>query len=318
MEHTRWDDFLVAEHEMIERAMAVLKSSLDDLEQAAAKPVQMIRALDFLLEFGDKIHNRKEEELLFPLMGQRGIPTEGGPLGVMLMEHQAERALIAAMIMQAKGLKSATPEAREEYRRKGYDYLKIRAEHIWKENDVLYKMGQRVLSEEDNTALLAGFARVDAETYGETARDKFRQMLKEVEESARVQTRLIDNLSSEQLHGIMEAMPFEVTFVDAEDTVAYFNRLDREKLFPRTRSVIGRKVQKCHPEKSVDTVEAIVEGFKNKTRDKAEFWIDFRNDKILIRYFPVYSEDGAYLGVLEVTQAIGWIQSLQGQKRLLD
>lgn len=318
MEHTRWDDFLVAEHEMIERAMAVLKSCLDDLEQAAAKPVQMIRALDFLLEFGDKMHNRKEEELLFPLMAQKGIPVEGGPLAVMLMEHRAERELLVAMIMQAKTFKSATPEAREEYRRKGLEYLKIRAEHIWKENDVLYKMGQRVLSEEDNTALLAGFSKIDTETYGTFARDKFRQMLKEVEESARVRTRLIDNLSYAQLHGIMEAMPFEVTFVDAEDTVAYFNRLDREKLFPRTRSVVGRKVQKCHPEKSVDTVHAIVDGFKNKTRDKAEFWIDFRGDKILIRYFPVYDEEGDYLGVLEVTQAIGWIQSLQGQKRLLD
>jgi DUF438 domain-containing protein len=303
---------------MIERAMAVLKSCLDDLDQAAGKPVQMIRALDFLLEFGDKIHNRKEEELLFPLMGQRGIPTEGGPLGVMLMEHRAERDLLAAMIMQAKGLKSAAPEVREEYRRKGYDYLKIRAEHIWKENDVLYKMGQRVLTEADNTDLLAGFAKIDTETYGGAARDRFRQMVHEVEAIAKVRTRLIDNLSFEQLHGIMEALPFEVTFVDAEDTVAYFNRLDREKLFPRTRSVIGRKVQKCHPEKSVDTVHAIVEGFKNRTRDKAEFWIDFRGDKILIRYFPVYGEEGEYMGVLEVTQAVGWIQSLQGQKRLLD
>lgn len=318
MEHTRWDDFLVAEHEMIERAMAVLKSCLDDLEQAAARPVQMIRALDFLLEFGDKIHNRKEEELLFPLMAQKGIPMEGGPLAVMLMEHRAERELLVAMLMQSKTFKSATVDAREDYRRKGLEYLKIRAEHIWKENDVLYKMGQRILSDADNTALLEGFSKIDTETYGATARDKFRQMLKEVEESARVRTRLIDNLSSEQLHGIMEAMPFEVTFVDAEDTVAYFNRLDREKLFPRTRSVIGRKVQKCHPEKSVDTVHAIVDGFKNKTRDKAEFWIDFRGDKILIRYFPVYGEEGEYMGVLEVTQAIGWIQALQGQKRLLD
>ncbi|MHB8790488.1 MAG: PAS domain-containing protein [Desulfobulbaceae bacterium] len=318
MEHTRWDDFLVAEHEMIERAMAVLKACLDDLEQAAARPVQMIRALDFLLEFGDKIHNRKEEELLFPLMAEKGIPVEGGPLGVMLMEHKAERELLTAMIMQAKTFKSALPEAREEYRRKGLDYLKIRADHIWKENDVLFKMGQRVMSDDDNAALLNGFAKINAETYGETAADKFRQMLKEVEESAQVQTRLIDNLSYAQLHAIMEAMPFEVTFVDADDTVAYFNRLDREKLFPRTRSVVGRKVQKCHPEKSVDTVHAIVDGFKNKTRDKAEFWIDFRGDKILIRYFPVYGDDGAYMGVLEVTQAIGWIQSLEGQKRLLD
>lgn len=65
-------------------------------------------------------------------------------------------------------------------------------------------------------------------------------------------------------------------------------------------------------------VREIVQGFKNRTRDKAEFWIDFRGDKILIRYFPVYGDGGEYLGVLEVTQAVGWIQSLQGQKRLLD
>ena len=100
--------------------------------------------------------------------------------------------------------------------------------------------------------------------------------------------------------------------------MAYFNRLDKPKLFPRTRSVIGRKVQKCHPEKSVDTVEKIVTGFRNKTLDKAEFWIDFRDDKVLIRYFPVYNDAGDYMGVLEVTQEIGWIQGIEGQKRLLD
>ncbi len=318
MEFTRWDDFLVAEHEMIERSMAVLKSCLENLDESAVNPVQMMRAMDFLLEFGDKVHNRKEEELLFPLMQERGIPVEGGPLGVMLMEHQAERELLGAMMMQAKGLKDASGTEIEEYRSKGLEYLQIRAEHIWKENDVLFKMGAKVTGDEDNTALLEGFARIDSETYGATARDKFQQMLKEVEEGARIRTRLIENLSYDQIHAIMEAMPFEVTFVDADDVVAYFNRLDREKLFPRTRSVIGRTVTKCHPEKSVDTVHAIVDGFKNKTRESAEFWIDFRDDKILIRYFPVYDDHGAYMGVLEVTQAIGWIQVIEGQKRLLD
>lgn len=318
METTRWDDFLVAEHEMIERAMAVLHSCLDKLDESAHNPVRMIRAMDFLLEFGDKIHNRKEEELLFPLMQQRGIPVEGGPLGVMLMEHQAERDLLAAMLMEARGLHGADEEAREEYRRKGLEYLKIRAEHIWKENDVLYKMGQKVIDENDNTSLLEGFHRIDTDAYGDTAREKFQQMLKEVENGTGTGRKLVENLSYDQLHGIFEAMPFEITFVDADDSVAYFNRLDREKLFPRTRSVIGRKVEKCHPEKSVGTVRTIVEGFKNRTRDKAEFWIDFRGDKILIRYFPVYGDAGEYMGVLEVTQAVGWIQSLEGQKRLLD
>lgn len=318
MEFTRWDDFLVAEHEMIERAMAVLKECLDSLDDSAANPVQMMRAMDFLLEFGDKIHNRKEEELLFPLMQERGIPVEGGPLGVMLMEHQAERDLIFTMLMQAKGLKDASADVKEQYRSKGLEYLTIRAEHIWKENDVLFKMGQRVTDEQDNADLLLGFAEINNETYGPTASAKFQQMLQEAEQGVQAKTRLIENLTYAQIHAVMEAMPFEVTFVDAEDTVAYFNRLDREKIFPRTRSVIGRKVDKCHPEKSVDIVNAIVEGFKNKTRDTAEFWIDFRDEKVLIRYFPVYDDAGGYMGVLEVTQAIGWIQSLEGQKRLLD
>ncbi|MDW7773593.1 MAG: PAS domain-containing protein [Desulfobulbaceae bacterium] len=318
MEFTRWDDFLVAEHEMIERAMAVLRQCLDDLDVSVQNPVQMMRAMDFLLEFGDRIHNRKEEELLFPLMQERGIPVEDGPLGVMLMEHQAERDLLGTMLMQAKELKNASAEEKERYRAKGLEYLKIRAEHIWKENDVLFKMGQRVTNEQDNSDLLREFSRINTETYGESAAGKFQQMLLEVEEGANIRTRLIENLSYEQIHAVMEAMPFEVTFVDADDAVAYFNRLDREKIFPRTRSVIGRKVEKCHPGKSVDMVREIVAGFKNRTRDSAEFWIDFRGDKILIRYFPVYDEAGKYIGVLEVTQAIGWIQSLEGQKRLLD
>lgn len=318
MQHTRWDDFLIAEHEMIERAMAVLKKCLEDLETATKKPVQMIRAMDFLLEFGDKVHNRKEEELLFPHMESKGIPVKGGPLGVMLMEHQAERELLGAMIMQAKSLRDSSDAERDEYRGKGLEYLKIRAEHIWKENDVLFKMGVKVTGDEDNKELLEGFARINTETYGENAQEIFLQMLKEVEGGEQVKTRLVENLSYEQIHGIFEALPFEVTFVDADDVVAYFNRLDKEKLFPRTRSVVGRKVQKCHPEKSVDTVQQIVDGFKKKTRDKAEFWINFRDEKVLIRYFPVYADDGSYMGVLEVTQAIGWLKELEGEKRLLD
>lgn len=318
MKQTRWDDFLIAEHEMIERAMAVLKNCLENFDEAAQNPLQMTRAIDFLLEFGDKIHNRKEDYMLFPHMESKGIPVKGGPLGVMLMEHEAERELLASMIMQAKGIRYAPDDEKQDYKNKGFEYLKIRAEHIWKENDVLFKMGVKVTGEEDNTELLEGFLRIDTEAYGETAREKFQQMLKEVEGGEKVKTRLVENLSYDQLHGILEAMPFEVTFVDADDVVAYFNRLDREKLFPRTRSVIGRKVQKCHPEKSVDTVKQIVEGFRKKTLEKAEFWINFRDEKVLIRYYPVYGDAGEYMGVLEVTQAIGWLKELEGEKRLLD
>ena len=315
--YTRWDDFLVAEHEMIERAMAVLRSNLEKIDEAIKTPLQMQRAIDFLLEFGDKVHNTKEEKFLFPLMEQKGLPVQGGPIGVMLMEHDAERKLLQRMMAELPNLSEDTTVARQKFAAEGFEYLTIRAEHIWKENDVLYAMGRKVFSDEDNAFLLGSFKTLDRQRYGDAARDHYAQMLAEVEKYSEARKRLIRNLSYEQIDAIMETLPFEVTFVDAEDTVAYFNKLDKTKLFPRTRSVIGRKVEKCHPEKSVDMVNQIVSGFKERTMDHAEFWIDFRDDKILIRYYPVYSEAGEYMGVLEVTQAIGAIQKIEGEKRLM-
>ncbi len=314
---SRWDDWLVAEHEMIERAMEVLKANLDKVSSGTCDVVQTGRAIDFLLEFGDKIHNTKEEKFLFPRMGERGAPTEGGPIGVMLLEHDMERTLLAKMQLALDGLLAAPDDKKAVFVKEGLEYLSIRAEHIWKENDILYAMARQILNEDDFSYLLEAFQESNLQHYGEKAAEKFDTMLKELEEGGK-KTRLVENLSTDQLHAIMETLPMEVTFVDAEDTVAYFNRLDKEKIFARTRSVIGRKVHKCHPEKSVDTVLKIVEGFKNKTMDKAEFWINFRDEKVLIRYFPVYSDDGDYMGVLEVTQEVAWIQKLEGQKLLLD
>lgn len=317
MTETRWDAFLLNEHEMIERAMDVLRQELDKVPALAHRPVALRRAIDFLVEFGDHIHNQKEEQFLFPRMVERGIPASG-PIRVMLLEHEAERNLLAQMMGEVTALPSASNRTRVEYRQKGLEYLEIRANHIWKENDVLYAMGRQVLTEADNVELLAAFGKVNADAYGDTAAQKFVAMLGEVEEGGKVRTGLLRNLSPDQLEAVMEALPVEVTFVDADDTVAYFNRLDKEKIFPRTRSVVGRKVQKCHPAHSVHRVMQIVNEFKAGTRDEATFWIDFAGDKILIQYFPVRDEDGGYIGTLEVTQRIGEIQKLSGQKRLLD
>ncbi len=317
MTHQRWEEVLVAEHEMIERAMEVMKSELPKLAPGKSHSRQLSRAIDFLLQFGDKLHNHKEEDHLFPLMEQRGIPSQGGPIAVMLMEHEAERTLLTSMLAQLPDLQRSDADQIAAFIREGNEYLQVRANHIWKENDVLYPMGKRVLSEEDNDALLVAFAELDADHYGPEAAAHYAKMLDEVEQSAEAQASLVHNLSYEQIHGIMETLPFEVTFVDAEDTVAYFNRLDKDKVFVRTRSVIGRKVHKCHPSHSVDKVLEIVQGFKAGTLDKAEFWIDLKGEKILIRYLPVRDDAGTYLGVLEVTQEVGWLQKLEGEKRLL-
>ena len=317
MQNNTWDKLLVDDHEMIERAMDVLKKELMKMPDKPHDSFVIRRAVDFLLEFGDRTHNRKEETVLFPLMVKHGIP-EDGPIRVMLMEHESERNLLAKMMTDISGLEKATVEEKEMFKQKGIEYLEIRANHIWKENDVLFNMGRQVFQEKENQYLMEEFDRISTSAYGESAYQKFAQMLEEVEKGSKVRQSLIHNLSMEQIDAIMETMPVEITFVDADDTVAYFNRLDKDKIFVRTRSVIGRKIEMCHPEKSVDKVRRIVEGFKDGTRDKAEFWIDFMGDKILIRYFPLRNEEGDYIGVLEVTQRIGEIQKIKGEKRLLD
>ena len=128
---------------------------------------------------------------------------------------------------------------------------------------------------------------------------------------------MIENIPSEFIEPILDALPVEISFIDVDDTVKYYSK-GGNRVFPRTPAVIGKKVQDCHPLQSLHKVAEILNRFNEGTLDKAEFWIDFMGDKILIRYFPVRNEEGDYIGVLEVTQRIGEIQKIKGEKRLLD
>jgi len=127
---------------------------------------------------------------------------------------------------------------------------------------------------------------------------------------------LIENVASETLEAILDALPVEISFVDEDDVVRYFNK-DGDRIFPRPRSVLGRKVQNCHPKESVHKVQQILDEMKAGTRDVAEFWIDLKGMKVYIRYFAVRDSDGRYLGCLEVSQDITDIQKIEGEKRLL-
>jgi len=124
-------------------------------------------------------------------------------------------------------------------------------------------------------------------------------------------------LTAEEVEAILETIPVDLTFVDGEDRVRYFNRAGR-RIFARTKAVIGRRVQQCHPKKSVNVVERILNSFRRGERDVAEFWIRVGGRLIHIRYFAVRDGDGKYLGTLEVTQDITGIKGIEGEKRLLD
>jgi len=128
---------------------------------------------------------------------------------------------------------------------------------------------------------------------------------------------MLEVFSTETLEAILDALPVEVSFVDETDTVRYYSKGDK-RIFKRTPAVIGRKVQDCHPPKSLHKVEQVISDLKSGKRDVAEFWIDLHGQKIYIRYFAVRDKAGKYLGTLEVTQDITDLQKITGEKRLLD
>ena len=124
------------------------------------------------------------------------------------------------------------------------------------------------------------------------------------------------SLSEEEIDGIFESLPVDISFVGKDDTVRYFNKLN-ERIFKRTKAVIGKKVQQCHPQKSLDKVNQILEDFKSGKRDVAEFWINLHGQLVYIRYFALRSKTGEYLGCLEVSQDITNIKKIEGEKKLL-
>jgi len=123
-------------------------------------------------------------------------------------------------------------------------------------------------------------------------------------------------LSRNEMEAILDNLPVDLTFIDKEDSVKYFNKAE-ERIFKRPKSVIGRKVQKCHPQKSVH-MNKILDAFKAGEKNVAEFWIQLNDRLIYIRYFAVRDRSGKYLGTVEVTQDITKIKKIEGEKRLLD
>ncbi len=124
-------------------------------------------------------------------------------------------------------------------------------------------------------------------------------------------------VTTKEMEEIFNHLPVDMTFVDADNTVKFFSS-PKHRIFPRTKSIIGRKVQNCHPPESVHVVDQIVEAFRSGKKDEANFWIQMGPKFVLIRYFAVRDAEGLFMGTLEVSQEISELRSLEGEHRLLD
>lgn len=123
-------------------------------------------------------------------------------------------------------------------------------------------------------------------------------------------------LSSKELNLMLNHMPVDFTFVDKDNVVKYFSN-GKERIFARTKAIIGRTVENCHPPKSAHIVEKLVEDLRAGKKDSESFWIQMGDRFVVISYYAVRDENGEFMGTLEFSQDIAPLRALEGEKRLM-
>ena len=243
-------------------------------------------------------HYQRKEHLVFSVLERHGI---NGPSKVMWAKDDEVRARL-------KNLR-ANPESNAE------PALTAIEEMIYKEENILLLAALQKFTDTEWAEIWAASPR-----YGwclVEPRPGYRPAGVETTAAADGAVHLpTGNLTLQQLTALFSTLPVDITFVDANDRVAFFSE-GPQRVFARSKAVIGRAVQNCHPPRSVDTVNRILDDFRTGKQDLAEFWIDFMDRFVHIRYFAVRGESNDYLGCLEVTQDVTAIRRLEGQRRLL-
>lgn len=278
---------------------------------------KLLEDLSLLLDL-DKHYSRKEN-LLFPYLEKYGIY---GPTKVMWGVDDG----IRSMIKEAKKALSTFNGETEQVGAALEEIIKEVNEMIFKEENILLPMALDKLTEDEWVKIAResdeiGFCLTspEQEWIPERAPEPAGAPAKEEGEGVspqgfiRFETGL---LSLHQLETLMNHLPVDLTFIDENDVVRYFSH-GKERIFARTKAVIGRTVQNCHPPQSVHVVEKLLADFKAGVKDAEDFWINIKDKFIYIRYFAVRDENGRYMGTLEFTQNIAPIRALEGQKRIL-
>ncbi|MBI5076730.1 MAG: DUF438 domain-containing protein [Nitrospirae bacterium] len=252
-------------------------------------------------------HYARKENQLFPILETKGIT---GPSKVMWALHDDIRDMLrhvkaGAVDKTVKDLEIKT-------------LITMINDMIYKEEHILYPMALETLSDEDWFKVKKGeeeigFAWLDKVDEWVPSGMSGLALAEEKVGSINLDT---GQITPEQVNLLLTHLPVDVSFVNENDEVVYYSAT-QDRIFPRSPGIIGRKVQNCHPPRSVDIVEKILEAFKRGEKDDADFWIQMRGRFILIRYFAVRDTKGKYRGTLEVSQDVTEIRALTGERRLL-
>ncbi len=163
----RATDILSEEHRVILKVLECMDAIAEEAERTGKlNKDAATAAVDFFRNFADGCHHAKEEDRLFVVMQENGIPREGGPIGVMLMEHDDGRHLVRNMAQSLEKAGEGDKEAIASFARNARDFKALLTAHIQKEDQVLFPMAGQVLNDTTAETLLADFKRIEAEAGG--------------------------------------------------------------------------------------------------------------------------------------------------------
>jgi len=237
-----------------------------------------------------------------------------GPSQVMWGVHDEIRAALkdtraAAEKRDARAFSTAAPALARDI-----------IEMVYKEEKILFPLALQTLSEDEWVDLRRGEDELGYALAKPAAPWPSGQGAAPASPSAAGQGLLgllTGELSLDQMNLIFTHLPVDLSFVDETDTVRFYSE-GLARIFPRSPAVIGRKVQNCHPPKSVHVVQDILDSFRAGKQSVAEFWIQLHGKFIHIRYLAIRDKAGVYRGCLEVSQDVTEIRQLQGEHRLLE
>lgn len=158
---------LEAEHQNILKGISLLQEGADRLEKGADISADFFRKLtDFIRNYADKYHHAKEEDILFVRLEKSGFPTDTGPVGVMLFEHDQGRGYVSKMIDAVEKYDSGDSSAVDAIVENAHGYIYLLRQHIEKEDKVLYPMASNALGSAGIEAMQDDFDRVEKEKTG--------------------------------------------------------------------------------------------------------------------------------------------------------
>ncbi len=261
-------------------------------------------------------HYLRKENLLFPFLEKHGVT---GPPTVMWGKHDEARELLKGAV-EALG---AADDITVEEAKTVIDLVlgpasKAVDDMINKEEEILFPMCLDTLTEEEwveieRQSMEYGFCLYDPKVKWSPEGIEREESVSEKIDKVQLPS---GSFNVNELTAILNTIPFDMTFVDKDDRVKYFTQ-GRERIFSRSRAILGRNVRQCHPPSSVHVVEKILDDFKSGKKDHSAFWITLKDRFIHIEYFALRSEDGDYLGTLEVSQDLTEKRKLEGEQRLL-